>query len=486
MLREILAPCGRFGSTATWDEEMNVRISSLLGKMDAFGDDSYLFARGVPLNWQLLLDRLRESDLTPSESFVHRRIATDQPHRIWIDLAGADLSTKTDGRTANPYGGGRGTSLEESMSKAVGELLERYFLAVYRSADLLQMPYEAAERSGRTLNIRNLNGFLPSQKEKFPRFVRDEKSPLFWTEGFEIISGKKALLPAQLVFWNYAFKGPSVEEAMLMDSNTNGCAGHFSRDEAILSGLLELIQRDGFMIYWLNNLSPAVLDVSTVTDKDSLELIREMRRYNIDFFFLNTTTDLGIPSCVCALIDSSGDEPMIALGASAGFTERELIFQSAGEALVVFGAARERERFEIREPYEPFSDGRIGLEQRMRAWHGKKMLERFKFFVSGRTQTMESFLGEASKYQTATAQLGHVLDILRQKGEGYECYGYEVEDPILTKLNYHVARVIVPKFMHLYLWETNATLDAERLRTVPKLLGYKPAEKLNPWPHPFP
>lgn len=484
VLQEILAPCGRFGSAATWNEKMAARISGEILKLDAFGDESFLVTRGTPLNWQLLVDHLHEAGITPSETFSHRWIPNDLPRRFWVDLAGADISEKTDGRAMNPYGAGRSATLEESMSKAVGELLERYFLSIYRVGDLREMSYEKAARSGRALNIRNLNGFLPWQQERHARFVRDETKPMYWTKGFEALSNTRALIPAQLVFWSYRFPSSS-PEPYLMEPNTNGCAGHFSRDEAVLAALLEIIQRDGFMIYWLNNLSPAVLDVSTITDEESLDLIREMRRYGLDFFFLNTTTDLGVPSCTCAIVDSSGEEPIISVGASAGFTERDLIFQSAGEALMALGRSL-GDRFDLGDRYEAFTDSRVGRDERLKVWYGQEMFERFKFFVSGPVQTMPSFLGGAVAYETPAAKLGYVFEQLRKKGEGYECYWYEVKDPLLTKLNYHVVRTIVPKLMHLYLVEPNATLDAERLHTVPPLLGYKAAETLNPWPHPFP
>lgn len=485
ILREMLAPCGRFNSVATWEERITTRISSTVSKLDSFGSDTFMFARGVALNWQLLLDYLYANGLTASQNFMHRYIPTDLPRRVSIDLAGADISLKTDGRPVNPYGFGRSPTLEESMSKAVGELLERYFLAVYRTQDFLTMSYQDVVRSGkRALDIRHLNDFLPWQKEKFPRFKRDETKPIHWVKGFEMISGKKTPLPAQLVFWSYRFNRAS-PEPMLMESNTNGGAGHFSREEAILAALLEVIQRDGFMIYWLNRISPNVLDISTVTDNESIELLREMRRYQIDFFFLNTTTDLGVPSCVCVVIDRSGAEPVLALGGGSGFSERELIFQSASEALTVLTKAKS-EQFDIADSYVPFTDSRISRDQRLGAWHGREMLERFNFFISGKSQTVESFLGEAFNLRSVSARLEYVLDRLKAQGEGYECYCYEVGHPVLTKLNYHVVRAIVPKLMHLYLIESNATLGADRLRQTPAKLGHKPAEHLNPWPHPFP
>ena len=485
VIDEVLKPCSRFNSAAPWDDKMDALISKTLASLDPYSSESLLFSQGTPLNWQLLVDFLHEHGITRSKAFVYRHIETDLPRRISVDLLGADLTGKTDGRIVNPFGFGRSATVEESMSKAVGELLERYFLSIYRDKSFVSDSYTNLKNKGRNaLDPDTLNGFLPWQREILPSTVHREADTLKWVSGEDITSGKKILMPAQLIFWNYLFDKQG-SERMLMEPNTSGCAGHFSTDEVTLASLLELIQRDGFLIYWLNSISPNILDVSTLTDPDCIELLQEMRRYRLDFYFLNTKTDIGVPSCVCVVIDRSGDEPVLALGGGAGFTEHEIIFQSAGEALSVLTIARSGSHT-ISEPYVPFTDGRISRDQRLVMWRGQKMLERFKFFLSGKSETIQSFLGERMSPVSPQERLTDVLEQLKRLGSGYECYRYEVKDTILTTLGYHVGRVIVPKLVGLYLTESIATLDAERLRTVPATLGFTAAEKYNPWPHPFP
>ena len=114
------------------------------------------------------------------------------------------------------------------------------------------------------------------------------------------------------------------------------------------------------------------------------------------------------------------------------------------------------------------------------------MCERFKFFISGPLQTFETFIGDALWVTTPRAQLDYILERFKKLGEGYEIYSYEVKNPVLDTLGYHVVRTVVPRLLHLYLNENMATLDAPRLKSVPQALGYTPSETLNPWPHPFP
>jgi hypothetical protein len=71
-------------------------------------------------------------------------------------------------------------------------------------------------------------------------------------------------------------------------------------------------------------------------------------------------------------------------------------------------------------------------------------------------------------------------------GKGYEIFYYQARHKILDDLGYFSVQAIVPALVPLYLREVYAPLGAKRLNEVPEKLGFKPAEKWNPWPHPFP
>jgi ribosomal protein S12 methylthiotransferase accessory factor len=481
-LNEISRPCGRFATPFSIEEKMASFITRHIQSLDTMSGQKVLIGDGVPLNWAYLAEHLHKKGVATSPRFSFPRQANDRPKIFNAQIQLSQDTLLSDGRVSGNSGFGAAFEIEEALSKTIGETLERYFLSVYKRENLKISSYSKLSKSWHdVLDIHQLNGFLPWQKEMFPQFCSDDESPLHWIKGEEFITGKKTWLPAQLVFWNYQHGS----EKMLHRITTSGCAGHFSKDEAVLAGLLENIQRDGFFIYWLNHISPHVLDVSESNDPDIQSLLEYLKRYRLQPIFLDTTTDVGIPSLVCALIDSTSETPVVSIGSGCGFDLKSIVQQSILEALLINEYAAQEEAYHISEDYKPFTDANLGRKKRLTAWKGQKMLERFSFFTAGPPRSIADFMGTHSQIEPHE-RLPFVLEKLRNLGNGYEVYVYEVRDPILKQLGYHVVRTIVPQLFPLYLWEHAAPLDSKRLREVPRKLGYEIPGQMNPWPHPFP
>ncbi len=489
VLAELQRPCGRFKNPLSWEEKLRLRAEQAMDFLKEGERPLLVVGSGVPANWQALVDYLYKQGITGSPRFSFTGAFFDGPKVPSASLAPKEhIIGESDGRKVLRKGFGSASSIEESMSRAVGELLERYFLARYKSSALTRASYQELVGQGeRALNISELNDFLSWQKERFPRFERSDTQPLFWVKGRELSGEQEIYLPAQLAFWSYLFP-PKSGEPILAQSTTSGCGGHFTKEEAILAALLEAIQRDGFLIYWLNSLSPSLIDPLTFVDKDQemKDFLAYLQRYGFEYYFLNTTTDVGVPTCTCVLINRGGNEPVITVGAASGFSRRELLFQSAGEALIINSYVMARGPHVLSKRYAPFTNTALGRDQRLRAWRGDKMYERFKFLISGEMQTFESFAGDALWITSPHARLSYVLERLKALGKGYDVYYYEAHDKVLETLGYHAVRVIVPRLMNLYLTENMPTLAAPRLKSVPEKLGYAPAQTFNPWPHPFP
>jgi ribosomal protein S12 methylthiotransferase accessory factor len=483
-LAEAIRPCGRFRSPLSWSGRMRLRSELRALSAGPIGE-RLILADAAPLNWEILVRYLHAEGIIDSPRFAFDQLENDMPKRPSVRLTAHSGMSDTDGREVSRYGFGSAATAEEAMSRAVGEVLERYSLSTYRRADLIEAPYkEARAWRVRPMDIFALNDFLPWQKEMFPNLARADSRPVAWVRGFEFPSGAPVHLPAQLVYWNYRFREG---EMALGEPNTNGGAGHFTRDEAILSGLLELIQRDGFLIYWLNNLPPKRIDPSTIVDTEIKDLLQYLRRYRLDAYFLNTTTDIGVPSCACFLVDQRAPGgPLVTVGGAAGFSLRELITQSAGEALAVHGGVAGRDTYRLPERYRPFSSWRVGRDERLTLWRGEEMFGRLRQFLEGPLQSFEGFIGEAAWQDTPAKRLAYIVHRLKRLGAGYEIYYREARHPALERLGYHAVKVIVPKLVSLYLRENMAPLSASRLRDVPEALGYKAAEQPNLWPHPFP
>ena len=77
-----------------------------------------------------------------------------------------------------------------------------------------------------------------------------------WIEGREIATGRAALLPAELV---YLGRGP-LGERPVGYATSSGLACGDTVEAALARALLELLERDAFMIVWANRLSLPLLD----------------------------------------------------------------------------------------------------------------------------------------------------------------------------------------------------------------------------------
>jgi ribosomal protein S12 methylthiotransferase accessory factor len=486
---ELGRPCYRFKRPSTIEQDLASFASDRFRAIDPLGDGQLFLGSGTPLNWLSLAAYLHREGIVQERTFVPRTQRHDRPKLHNFGFSFNRTSRKTDGRTGSYSAFGASFDAEEAMSKTVGEALERYFLSLYGRDALLYSNYETlATRRARVLDLYQLPSFLPWQKELYPQFDWNEKSPLRWVRGEAFFSGEKTWLPAQLVFWNYNHGANDAEEAVLARSSTSGCAGHFSREEAVLSALLELIQRDAFLIFWMNRIAPPVLDLTDTDNADIRALLRYVGRYGLRMTFLNTTSDLPVPTVTCVIHDDASPEaPVISIGSSTGFDVHRILIQSAIEALLVNTYTNTLPTFTLPDDYDSFRERTLGRTQRLSLWKGPAMAERFAFFTEGMPQDVTELETLAARGgSTYAEQLRYVCDLLLKKGAGYDPYIYEVGHPVLRALGYHVVRAIVPALVPLHLMEDAALLGARRLREAPIALGHTAATEFNPWPHPFP
>lgn len=486
-LEEARRPCGRFKSILPLEESLRAFIAEKTAGLDSLGIP-LLVDDATPLNWQRLLKYLHENGITKAR-FTDRFYRNDYPDVLhFFDLASMEDFYLADGRKVIANGFGGSLNREEAMSKAIGETLERFFLSAYKRDSFHAASYAELARRDHVLDIFQFDFFRSWQKKRFPAFAFDENSVFHWVEGRELQSGNPIFLPAQIVYWSYHHSPRGLpRERIIFTQTTSGSAGHFTKDEATLAALLEAIQRDAFLIYWLNTLTPKVIDTKTVENAAIANLIERLRQHNLEPIFLNTTSDFGIPTATCVVVDTSEPQnPIYSIGSSAGFTLEDTLISSLIEAFAVQHLVSLQDPYALPEKYEPFASAQISRSERLRTWQGSVMAERIQFLLSGEKQSAEEFIGDAARLDTVQKRLGYIVDECEKRGNGYEIYTYEVQHPVLSSLGYHVMRAIVPQLIPLYLVEYAATLNAQRLKNVPEKIGYTAAKELNPWPHPFP
>lgn len=278
--------------------------------------------------------------------------------------------------------------------------------------------------------------------------------------------------------------------------STNGAAGHFDYKKAVLGGWLEIIQRDAFLMYWLNSIPPKLIDVDQFLENESLEkdnfkkLISDFKKYNISYYFLDITSDINVPSVCCVLVIDSVTGKRVALGASSGFDGISNLFAAAVEANITISTIYFKEPFILEKDYVPFSDGKINLQERRMLYTTDSMYECFKFFVSSSEKINIRVWSQAEKalQNNPTRQIEYLKKIFKEKvkeNKQYDVLVFKFKNKVIKIFDYKVVKVICKALYPLYLNESLVDTEHPRFQEFLKNKGLETKAKLNIWPHPF-
>ncbi len=205
------------------------------------------------------------------------------------------------------------------------------------------------------------------------------------------------------------------------------------------------------------------------------------------------TVDTGVPAFVVFLEDPIAGFPAISVGGGCGAHPASALYAAFEEAWAIYYGSRNPgeppEPLVLPASYEAFFDESMQLHDRLRVAANRVYREKFENFLSGTVADFDpSLYPYPSSFVSETKELEALIDRVEALGEGYEVYARFAHHPILEEVGYFVAQVIVPQFLPLYLTECNIPLGAQaRLSRAAFFLSteYK-ADKIEPFPHPFP
>lgn len=273
---------------------------------------------------------------------------------------------------------------------------------------------------------------------------------------------------------------------------TSGCAGYFDKDTAVLKAWLELIERDAFMVHWLNGIAPrkiSIMDDYFDNDEDLKKIKSEIQRYKIELEILDITSDIGIPVVLCIMHDHSNGS-YIGCGASAGFDFKEIFLSAYGEALGTASFTYTKSpTYTLQEDYEPFKDKTIDRETRMLLYLNPENFKKIEFFLSNPLKTsVDDCVRDCKSLTTTKDKLEHLVKIFKERyiqNPRNDVFVYEFKNKLLQKFSYHVVRVMSDGLYPIYLNEHFADPNHPRLEEFSKFKGLKTVS-INKWPHLFP
>src|SRR3974390_2620279 len=116
----------------------------------------------------------------------------------------------------------------------------------------------------------------------------DQSAQIEWSPVWSLRDKRFKYLPTGLL---YFFHGG-------FHTDSNGCAAGNTREEAIVQGFLELIERDAYAIWWYNRLQRREVDLDQSDDSYVRDLKTQLAGSGRRLWVLDVTSDLGIPTFV--------------------------------------------------------------------------------------------------------------------------------------------------------------------------------------------
>lgn len=239
----------------------------------------------------------------------------------------APLKSEVLGKSKRiPCHWGKGIDYEQAKISALSETIERYSAKMHGDEGIVTTEYE---------NIQNYSvspgEFIHLSEEAYERhssFTRyNDALKLDWIAGFSLITHRFFFVPANFVFFPYV----ASNGIYLSYSDTYGLGAGNTMEEAILTGILELIEADAVTINFRNKIHAPLVDINSIDDAVVNKLLSKFQENAIQIYIQNVTTDIGIHTFQTLLVDEKKN-PSFALGFGASPSPRVAIIRSLVEA----------------------------------------------------------------------------------------------------------------------------------------------------------
>jgi ribosomal protein S12 methylthiotransferase accessory factor len=420
-----------------------------------------------------IISKVDFEELVPNEPEVYS--AHSEPANVSV-LCGQEALNHGDAASINP---------DRAIIKAVGESIERYCSGQYDVNDLVLTTFEEIEGEAVDPNTFSLYSDKQYSQEKFPFSPITPRTPLRWSLGHSLRDDIPRWVPAAFVYVPYLFDDP--REKSYFNPISTGLACGPDIAWALYKSILEVIERDTFMIVWKNKLSVPRLDPWSSKDPFVQQLLEVLDDVSLDCEVLYLTTNIKVPVIIVILKNSRGI-PYTTMGIGADLDPNRALTQALEEAYLTFLGMNRYAKF--KKDFKPESDfNNIKTPTLHALAHAvcPELRSSLKFLTSSNTQLSFDALPNLSS-ESKVENVKTLVNMLADKG--FDVISYDLTTLDIDEVGFKVVRSVIPGMQPLDINHSRRYEGGKRLYEVPVQMGIfeKPlcGEDLNVYPHPFP
>jgi ribosomal protein S12 methylthiotransferase accessory factor len=387
---------------------------------------------------------------------------------------------------------GHANSYERSAWLGLLEGLERYAGLAARGlgprvvASLRELSHPALDPRAYGVYV---DEFYDFGAPYYTRFTPD--LPIPWVWGYSLRDKRPILVPERLVYYLGRDTGPNfVEEC------SNGCAIGSCAEEAILHGMLELIERDAFLLCWYGKIRLPEIDPDSCSSSDTRFMVDRLRMIGYDVRLFDNRIDFPIPVVTGVAVRRDGRLGSLCFGAGSGMEPEEAVRAALCEFASYVPNFEERMLESLDEARAMSADySRVKELRHHSLLFGLPEMAHHADFMLGRPRPRP--IGEIyADWDRARPRHHDLADDLRYcqgllTEAGFDVIVVDQTPPDQRRAGLATMCVIVPGLLPIdFGWHKQRVLHMPRLRTAARRAGLREddlgADQINFVPHPFP
>ncbi|EOV9527417.1 YcaO-like family protein [Bacillus cytotoxicus] len=408
------------------------------------------------------------------------------------------VDAKLGRRSYDAYG--RASSYNESYYTGVLEALERFHgVAPQDSKTIIMSEDELKKLKMEYLPMKKFNHYGKENYElkTFEFNEYSSKKKIRWRSTFDYNKKREVLIPEQIIYFsNEQFYKDDSEERYIAETS-NGTAIGSTWEEAAIVSLMEVIERDSFLVHWYTKSPPIKLDnIESYPDTDIQLMLAYLEMIDYKVHLFDITLESRIPA-YWVLLEYKGDnDENLAFYTAAGANINPIAaiksaLIEAATSIKVFKAYMykkytESELLNLKRNYLNVNK----LEDHLYLFSSKEMRKHLEFALNTPKHTdivlsIQSYQADNGRRITQGELLEELLNRITQNHK--EIFISDLSNAFLRDMGLSCTKIHIPTLQNIGFGMQYQNINRDRLEQAVKINKLEGDFKvLTNVPHPFP